>query len=231
MQKVDITGVTSAIVEHLRIDIVEGLLSPGQKLNETDIASHLGTSRAPLREAFRILEGEGLVTNIPRKGCCVQEISLKACRDIFQMREMMECYAVDLIKDKKITDFRKIEYAIHGHIISKAPVGSDPYQKYEYLKMIANFHIQLIESAENELLCQFYKKSFSALTRYQYMYTYNDDLMKESKTAHEFILDLLKAGKYEQAKKEIRSHIQRVVILLLANLKKRLSENATIKIK
>jgi DNA-binding GntR family transcriptional regulator len=220
MQKVDITGVTLAIVEHLRIDIVEGLLSPGQKLNETEIASHLGTSRAPLREAFRILEGEELVTNTPRKGCCVREISLKACRDIFQIREMMECYAVDLIKENKITDFRKIESAILKHKVRKAPVESDPYQKYAYLTMIADFHIQLIESAENHLLCQFYKKNFPALARYQYMYTSMDDLMQESKTAHAFILELLKTRKYEQAKKEIRSHIQGFLILLEAHLKK-----------
>ena len=47
-------SITESIVEHLRIHIIVGALKPGQKLNEVKLSSHLGVSRPPLREAFRV---------------------------------------------------------------------------------------------------------------------------------------------------------------------------------
>jgi DNA-binding GntR family transcriptional regulator len=219
MTEMNITGVTSAIVDHLRIHIVERILLPGQKLNEAEIASRLGISRPPLREAFRILEGEDLVVTVSRKGCYVKQVSIEACRDIFQVREMMECYAIDLIRDKKINNFSKIELALHEHIIRELPSGSDPYEKYRYLKAIADFHIQMVESAENFLLNQHYHKSFPALARYQSMYTYINNLMEESKMVHTRILGLIQEQQFERAKNEIRLHIKGFLSLLEKQLK------------
>ncbi|MEK7289322.1 MAG: GntR family transcriptional regulator [Planctomycetota bacterium] len=219
MKEMNITGVTSAIVNHLRIHIVERILLPGQKLNEAEIASRLGISRPPLREAFRILEGEDLVVTVPRKGCYVKQVSIEACRDIFQVREMMECYAVDLIREKKINNFSRVESALHEHVIREVPKGSDPYEKYRYLKTIADFHIQMVESAENFLLNQHYHKSFPALARYQSMYTYINDLMEESKMVHTRILGLIQEQQFEQAKKEIRLHVRGFLSILENQLK------------
>ena len=215
----NITGVTAAIADHLRIHIVERIFLPGQKLNETEIATNLGISRPPLREAFRVLEGEELLVRVSRKGCYVKPVSIEACRDIFQLREMMECYAVDLIREKKVKNFKNVESAIKDHIMRGVPSGADPFEKYRYLKAIAEFHIQLVKSAENLLLDNYYHKSFPALARYQSMYTYIDNLMEESKMVHTRILELIKEQKFERAKKEIRSHIRGFLSLLENQLK------------
>jgi DNA-binding GntR family transcriptional regulator len=219
MTEMNIPGVTSSIVDHLRINIVERILLPGQKLNEAEIASRLGISRPPLREAFRVLEGEDLVVTVSRKGCYVKQVSIADCHDIFQVREMIECYAIDLIRDKNINNFKKIESALHGHITRKLPAESDAFEKYRYLKAIADFHIQLVESTENFLLIQHYRRSFPALARYQSMYTYINDLMEESKIAHTRILGLIQEHEFEPAKKEVRLHLRGFLSLLENQLK------------
>lgn len=103
--------------------------------------------------------------------------------------------------EKKINNFSRVESALHEHVIREVPKGSDPYEKYRYLKTIADFHIQMVESAENFLLNQHYHKSFPALARYQSMYTYINDLMEESKMVHTRILGLIQEQQFEQAKK------------------------------
>jgi DNA-binding GntR family transcriptional regulator len=219
MKEIDIKGITGTIIEQLRINIVEGVLLPGQKLNELDIADRLGVSRPPLREAFRVLEGEDLVVNIPRKGCCVQEVSIEACQDIFQVREMMECYAIDIIREKKIKNFEKVESTLQQPIIKTPPATSNPYDKYRYLKAIADFHIQLVAAANNIRLNSYYQNIFPALARYQSLYTYKKGLMEVSKETHAEILELLKNRQYEKAKQKVRSHMRSFVTLIETQFK------------
>ncbi|MEW6442279.1 MAG: GntR family transcriptional regulator [bacterium] len=63
------------IAFHLRDQIVHGELAPGARIAEADLAEKLGVSRAPIREAFRILEKKMLLELMPRRGARVTEIS------------------------------------------------------------------------------------------------------------------------------------------------------------
>ncbi|MCA3846812.1 MAG: GntR family transcriptional regulator, partial [Burkholderia sp.] len=59
------------VVEHLRKFIVEGVLTPGMRLNERELCETLGISRTPLREAFKVLASEGLLVLSPNRGASV----------------------------------------------------------------------------------------------------------------------------------------------------------------
>lgn len=63
------------VIQTLRAAITSARLAPGQKLNELEVAAQLGTSRAPVREAFRQLEQEGLVITFPYRGTEVLGVS------------------------------------------------------------------------------------------------------------------------------------------------------------
>ena len=97
-----IKSVTETVLQDLRVKIIVGELAPGSKLGEYELSSSFGISRAPVREAFRLLENEHLVIYYPRRGCYVTEISIKKCREIYQVRTMMECFSVDLLEAKGI---------------------------------------------------------------------------------------------------------------------------------
>jgi DNA-binding GntR family transcriptional regulator len=127
MEAVTITSVTETIVRHLRVHIIDQQLPPGHKLNEVELSSSLGVSRPPLREAFRILENEHLVVSFPRKGSYVTEMSINDCQEIFEAREMLECYAIELLQAKGIREIPQAAKTLALTRRLRMPRTSDPY--------------------------------------------------------------------------------------------------------
>ncbi|WP_320781998.1 GntR family transcriptional regulator, partial [Streptomyces sp. CRN 30] len=80
----------------LRRRIVEGELQPGQRLVERDLAAELEVSRIPLREALRLLEADGLVVLVPRRGALVAPFAPADVRHLFDVRESLEALAARL---------------------------------------------------------------------------------------------------------------------------------------
>ena len=200
--------ITESIVEHLRTHIITGALKPGQKLNESKLSSHLGVSRPPLREAFRMLENEKLVQSVSRKGSCVTDISSKDCQDVFEVREMIECTAVDLLKTKAIRSLPEVASVLEKTADLSIPTSSDPHIRFQYLKAVDDFHVKLVESAGNSRLTHFYNAIFISMARYQSMYMYEILYMNKSQRLHEQILHLISEGDYGEAKSLLKSHIQ-----------------------
>jgi len=79
----------------LRRDIILKRLEPGQRLSEAGLAEQLEVSRTPVREALRRLGAEGLVVLVPNSGVWVASPSLQEMVDTFDVREGLECMAVE----------------------------------------------------------------------------------------------------------------------------------------
>ena len=83
----------------LREAILRGDLKPGERLMELQLASSLGVSRTPIREAIRMLQQEGLAVTVPRKGAEVAKMTEKDMEDVLKIREALEILAVQLACD------------------------------------------------------------------------------------------------------------------------------------
>ncbi len=83
-----------AVLIELRQAIVRGDLRPGQQILQDQLAERFGVSRVPLREALKILEGEGAVTYLPHRGYFVAELSLADLEEVYRLRELLEEEAV-----------------------------------------------------------------------------------------------------------------------------------------
>ena len=70
--------------------MVEGELRPGDRVRQEEIAERLGVSLAPVREALAVLEQEGQVTYLPRRGYTVAELALDEVREIYALRALLE---------------------------------------------------------------------------------------------------------------------------------------------
>lgn len=220
-EELNIISVTGKIVQHLRIHIIEGELTPGQKLNEIELARKLGISRPPLREAFRVMENEHLVVSIPRKGSYVTEVSIEDCREIYQAREMMECFSVDILQAKGIRNLPEVASSLEITADLPMPTSADPYEKFNYLKTIADFHITLVEASGNSRLSHYYHALFPNLARYQSMYTYIPGLMNVSQETHEAILSSIQNGDYDKAKEKLSTHIRGFLALMEKKISKK----------
>jgi DNA-binding GntR family transcriptional regulator len=81
----------------LRDMILNGVLRPGERINEVELSTALGISRAPLREAIRDLASEGLLTIVTHKGAFVPSYTADDLRDIYEVRIAVETHAVRLL--------------------------------------------------------------------------------------------------------------------------------------
>src|SRR6186997_3327079 len=79
----------------LRSAILSGTLQPGEKILEEQLCADFGISRAPLREALRLLAQQGLVEHLPRRGSRVVEWSPQDIRQLFDLRSVLERHAVE----------------------------------------------------------------------------------------------------------------------------------------
>lgn len=206
---------TSTLLQTLRDKIIVGELKSGYRLNESDIATKLGISRPPLREAFRVLEKDRLVVNIPRKGTYVSELSVKDFIEISHAREMIECYAIDLLEAANIRKLPKVKIALEkAQALPRPVINDDQLESLKRIKLVLNYHISLVESTENSFLYSIYKSVSYSLARYQYIYFYIDDAVQRSFVDHEVVLEYISDGDFESAKNELRKHINSTVELV-----------------
>src|ERR1700678_1509252 len=78
------------VYRSVRDAILNGLFAPGQMLRQEEVASRLGVSRSPLREALPRLEAEGIVVLHPRRGYAVASLELEEIVEAFDLRSLLE---------------------------------------------------------------------------------------------------------------------------------------------
>lgn len=89
-----VQGSTSRVADAVRRRITSGVLAPGSRVTESRLATELGVSRTPLREALRILEQEGLLRSEPNRGVTVTELTAQDVYEIATLRRTLEETAV-----------------------------------------------------------------------------------------------------------------------------------------
>ena len=107
------------VVARLSEEIVTGQYLPGARLKEQELALRFGTSRAPLREAFRVLEREGLVEILPWRGVQVSRPTLEEIKELFEVRaEIFGLCARRLATHGDAADIARIEREIAALIVA-----------------------------------------------------------------------------------------------------------------
>jgi len=104
------------IVSTLRGLILRGELKPGRWLRENEVGQHLNVSRQPVREAFSILESEGLVKRIPNRGVIVTEIEIDEIEEVYKLRALLEGEAAERasknLEDHELLNLNRITDAL-----------------------------------------------------------------------------------------------------------------------
>lgn len=92
------------VFDVLRNAITSGLLPPGERLMENQLAEQLRVSRTPVREAIRKLEQEGFVVMVPRRGTYVADLSIRDINEVFEIRTALEVLAAGLAAERIAED-------------------------------------------------------------------------------------------------------------------------------
>jgi len=201
--RVEVKSLVTVVLDTIRRRIFTGEFRPGQKINESEIAVNLGISRSPVREAFRILERDGLITTLPRKGSYITDISLQDLEELFEVRKILECYALDCIKKRTKTSTEKIQSMIEK-------LDRNLLKKHDPFSVISGFHYNLVELSNNSRLIELYKILAVSLRRYWMIYHIEKGQRDISLEHHQGIADILKKGDYTGTKTLLKKHIQYV---------------------
>lgn len=92
--------VRDRVYQKLRQAVLEGTLTPGERLIERKLAQQLKVSRTPVREAIRILEREGLVYHLPRVGATVARMDEQEVNETYRIRAVLEGLATRMAAER-----------------------------------------------------------------------------------------------------------------------------------
>lgn len=210
LDRFEVEGTTllpERIASTLRNAIVGSVLAPGARLEEQALAQRLGVSRVPLREAFRVLAGEGLVVIQPNRGAVVSQRSEGELRELFAVRSMFESEAARLLARSRPPPVLDALAAMM--LDMKRAVRARRHD--DYARSAAQFHDLMVAECGNHLIAQLYDRIRTNLRRYQVMMAGLPGSPAKSIREHDEILAAIRAGKAAAAARAAALHVGELV--------------------
>lgn len=199
-----IQTISDQVYSILRRKICEGEYAPGTWLQEVDLCDQLGVSRSPVREALRRLVSDGLVINIPNKGTFVKEFTCKDIDEIFDMRVLLEGYAI-LRSHQNLTS-QRIETLLD--ILRSMESTYAAGQLEEYTRADAALHREIVALGDNSIVSWTYDRVGFMNQQFRVLSLSVRKRFEESLDEHRQIIHAIIEGRVEQAEQCNRHHLE-----------------------
>lgn len=203
-------SLVETIVENLETLIISGKIKPGERIIEQKLCEEFGVSRSPLREAFRILEKNGFLNSVARKGVSVTEISRKEGVDIYTLRANLESLAVYLAVKNRTPEFINEIKTLHNKM--KKYVEKNDVKTY--MKLNRDFHKAIIQASNNEKLIDQLEYFAKLSRRYRHVVFSSPGKLEESIIKHEILIESIERGDGDFAEKHRKEDILKNIELI-----------------
>lgn len=188
---------------HLRNQIFDGTLKPGDRIVESRLARELGISQTPVREALRELEQMGLVVSYPNRGSSVRKVEARDADEMYTLRAHLEAMAVTLALPRlTVADLDDLVGLIDGMI--EAGERNDPDLLTE---IDTRFHESILEHSGHRLLLRTWQGISPLNWTMMTMIRLKDRNLRELAERHRPIVDALRARDADQAVRAIQDHV------------------------
>lgn len=192
----------------LRDAITTGLLPPGERLREVELARHFAISPTPVREAIRRLEREGLITVLPYRGATVAQLDAGQLADLYDIHELLECRAVRLAAEAGPRETRALDAVMRE--MDELLRGPEPDQN-TFNRLDLRFHRRLNELSGNAALAQLIEQIHLRIQSIRiHVAGHIQGRPAASHAQHNAILAAVKAGDADRAETLARDHIHTV---------------------
>lgn len=198
---------------NIRQDIIEGRLRPNVHLVAADLATELGISRTPVREALQLLANEGLVTTTHR-GFIVREHGPSEIRHIYEVRSGLEELAARLAAERGTEeDIQAIE-----------DVGCHRRDTVEHwqgliVDLNSSFHAAVMNAARNPVLAAANRRNSEHFFNHKIARLYSRDESAAAIDGHAEILASIRARDVEAAGAAARRHVLEALDVLLCKIR------------
>jgi DNA-binding GntR family transcriptional regulator len=191
----------------IRRSILEGMLRPGERIVEQQLAEMLSVSRTPVREALLKLERENLVARIGR-GMAVRRYSSDEVRDIYNLRAHLESFAAriaaDRITEGELAALSQIQDEMERERFDKSA---------DAIRVLSRdnqrFHALVVRCARNAPLDRCFGQVFHLPLLYKAYVYFDEERRQRSDRDHRELVEMLRAGNSAAAEEHWRSHLQR----------------------
>lgn len=192
-------------VTRLTREILSGRSDPGERLVEEQLTRRLGISRAPLREALRLLAQRGLVEHVPRRGVRVATLSERDVRELYELRDVLERFAVRAgIPVGRESDLVGLRAAL-DRMVEAVRLGD----RMSVAESHRAFHVALVALADNRQLSAVYDSILVKLQLYMAI-----NLRREAELAqpldgvhrHERLFEAVAGGDPEEVLTVLSAH-------------------------
>jgi DNA-binding GntR family transcriptional regulator len=197
-------SLVETVTSRLRDDILSGELAPGDRIVEEQLTRRFGISRAPLREALRLLGQQGLVEHLPRRGVRVATLSETEVGELFELRDVLERHAITVALrglDLDLTDMDAALDMLAGAVDSgDSLVAAAAHRR---------FHLALVELAGQRHLRSAYEPVLAKLQLYMatnLQREANQRSPMEGLVRHRRLRDTLATRDLEVALRELGDH-------------------------
>ncbi len=150
------TSLSKLVRDDMLALILKGVLKPGQRINEPDVASRLQVSRVPVREALRELESSGLVVSRKHSGVFVRTLAAEEIRDLYQMRALLDGFAgrraTQLGADQRAALLTLLDTSVAAML-----QAASLHDVQRYYAENLSFHWAIVEAAGNQQLSDSYR--------------------------------------------------------------------------
>jgi DNA-binding GntR family transcriptional regulator len=195
------------VLDSVRKAILTGVLTPGARLRQEELADVFGTSRIPVREALRALEYEGLVSSEPNRGFTVTALDADDVEEVYHLRILLESEAVrlalPLLTDEDLDDLEQLFSAM------QAAEKPD-----EQLAAREGFYLRLYSVTGRPRLVGLIMRLRQEVARVLRWAT-----IQHSSSIHEQFFEAVRTGDADRAVAQLSSHYRRVAILIRRYIK------------
>jgi len=201
----------------LRQAITGGILQPGERLMESQLAEELGVSRTPVREAIRKLELDGFVVMLPRRGTYVADLSLKDIHDLYEVRTALDSLAAELaterINEEELERLERLvvqisEYAEAGDVDKVAETDG-------------LFHEIIYEASRNSRLIAVIHNNWDQANRYRYRSLAYPGRLKDTCDEHRRLVEAIAQRDAALAAQLAAKHIEKAEEILILDAQER----------
>lgn len=199
--RVDRKRLSDEILDYLRMEIVYNRIKPGERIIEREVAESHETSHAPVREALKILEAEGLVNNIKNVGAFVTYISIDDMHAICEIRKTLEILSLDLIYNQ--INARDIDY-LEKMVDS---MGNVDLSIEEFVEYDLKFHSHIIKKSRVDTILRFWEVVYYKIVRVLIIMRERFRDYKQLSALHKDLIEALESGDLENAKTRFEEHM------------------------
>lgn len=202
------------VADRVRDMIVEGQLTPGERIREAELCLAFGISRTPLREALKVLASEGLIELRANRGSRVSPITDEEVGDLFEALSGIERHSAELAAERVNEAGIQRLRAMHERMDRHWKKRNRP----AYAKVNHEIHRTIVGLARNEALVTIHDSLMARLRRARYMALMSDERWAEAVEEHEGILAALESGEARLAGERLCRHVLRTGEVVRAQL-------------